>query len=82
MTNDWSVNIDNGLLNGVVFIDLTKAFDAIDDEMILRKMSFLGFDRVAEPKDVMSTHAINCSRSQVRRTAGKYTGSFSISNLY
>ena len=22
----WSVNIDNGLLNGVVFIDLTKAF--------------------------------------------------------
>ena len=29
-TNAWSVNIDNGLLNGVVFIDLTKAFDTID----------------------------------------------------
>ena len=26
-TNAWSLNIDNGLLNGVVFIDLTKAFD-------------------------------------------------------
>ena len=23
-TNDWSVDIDNGLLNGVVFIDLTN----------------------------------------------------------
>ncbi len=29
-TNDWSVNIDNGLLNGAVFIDLKKAFDIID----------------------------------------------------
>ena len=37
-TNAWSVNIDNGLLNGVVFIDLTKAFDTIDHEIILRKM--------------------------------------------
>ena len=23
-TNSWPVNIDNGLLNGVIFIDLTK----------------------------------------------------------
>ena len=29
-TNDWCVNVDNGLLNGVVFIDLKKAFDTID----------------------------------------------------
>ena len=36
-TNNWSVDIDNGLLNGVVFIDLTKAFDNIDHEIILRK---------------------------------------------
>ena len=28
-TNSWSVNIDNGLLNGVVFLDLKKAFDTI-----------------------------------------------------
>ena len=46
-TNDWSVNIDNGLLNGFVFIYFTKAFDTIDHEIILRKMSFLGFDQVA-----------------------------------
>ena len=29
-TNSWSVNIDNGLVIGVVFIDLKKAFDTID----------------------------------------------------
>ena len=46
-TNAWSVNIDNGLLNGVVFIDLTKAFDTIDHEIILRKMSYLGVDQAA-----------------------------------
>ena len=46
-TDAWSVNIDNGLLNGVVFIDLTKAFDTIDHEIILRKMSYLGVNQAA-----------------------------------
>ena len=35
-TNAWLVNIDNGLLNGVVFIDRTKAFETIGHEIILR----------------------------------------------
>ena len=43
--NDWSVDI--GLLNGVVFMDLTKAFNTIHDKVILHKMSFLGVDQVA-----------------------------------
>ena len=34
-TNSWSVNIDNGFLNGVVFIDLKKAFDTIDHENVI-----------------------------------------------
>ena len=45
--NAWSENIDNGLLNSVVFIDLTKAFDTIDHEIILRKMAHLGVDQAA-----------------------------------
>ena len=44
-TNSWSVNIDNGFLNGVVFIDLNKAFDKIDHEIILREHSYFGADQ-------------------------------------
>ena len=43
-TNEWLVNIDNGLLNGVVFIDLKKAFDTIDHEVILLKLRNYGVD--------------------------------------
>ena len=32
-----SVNIDNSLINGVVFIDLKKAIDTIDHQIVLRK---------------------------------------------
>ena len=44
-TNTWSVNIDNGFPNGVLFIDLKKAFDTIDHEIILRNMSYFGADQ-------------------------------------
>ena len=39
-TNNWSINKDNGLLNGVISIDLKKAFDTIDHdhEIVLRKL--------------------------------------------
>ena len=44
-TDKWSINIDNGLLNGVIFIDLKKAFDTIDQTILLQKLQMCGVDQ-------------------------------------
>ena len=47
-TNDsFCVNIDRGLPNGVIVVDLKKAFDCIDHEIILNKLKKYGIDQDA-----------------------------------
>jgi hypothetical protein len=41
-TNKWYVNLDRKLLNLVVLIDLRKAFNTVDHQILLRKLELCG----------------------------------------
>jgi len=44
-TNNWCVNIDKGLRNWVIFINLKKAFDTISHEIVFQKLVKYGLNQ-------------------------------------
>ena len=46
-TNNWLLNIDKGLINGVLFLDLRKAFDTVDHNILINKLKMYGIKNSA-----------------------------------
>ena len=42
LVSQWSLNVDNKLLTGVAFVDLRKAFDTVDHELLISKLATIG----------------------------------------
>ena len=41
-TSDWLININRGMTNFTIFLDIKKAFDTIDHNILLTKLSYNG----------------------------------------
>ena len=60
--DNWSINRDNGLLNGVIFINLKKAFDTIDHAILQQKLQIYGVDKngIKCFESYVSNHSQRC----------------------
>ena len=45
VTNEWLCNIDKGLINGVLFFYLKKAFDTVNHDILIEKLKLHGFQK-------------------------------------
>ena len=63
----WLMNIDNGKMNSVVFLDIKKAFDTVNHEILLQKLSCYGI----KDQELMFFQSYLCNRTQSCNINGK-----------
>ena len=73
-TKDWLINIDNGNSNFTVFLDIRKAFDMVDHEILLQKLTFYG--------SIFSSHIvrIDLNFAELEALSHRLVGFFEVSH--
>ena len=75
MVDQWAQNVDHGYVNGVVFIDMRKAFDAVNHTILLVKLKRAG----CSERSVKWFSSYLGGRSQFVTTKGKKSSTRSLS---
>ena len=73
--NNWLLNIDKGKTNAVIFLDLKKAFDTVDHDILIKKLSHYGLNG----KELSLLQSYLTNRSQCCSVNGKVSNFSSIS---
>ena len=73
--NNWLLNIDKGKTNAVIFLDLRKAFDTVDHDILIKKLSYYGLNG----KELSLLQSYLANRSQCCSVNGKVSNFSSIS---
>ena len=60
VTNKWLINMDQGYLNGVIFLDLKKAFDCVDHEILLKKLTLYRYNELS--LEWFRSYLTNCTQ--------------------
>lgn len=74
-SNEWFVNMDRGLYNLVVFLDLKKAFDTVNHDILLAKLELYG---IKDPTLKLFKSYLS-HRTQFCHVNGKFSDSIPIS---
>ena len=75
---------DKGMLTGMILIDLQKAFDTINHQLFLEKLSILGFDTstIAWYKSYLENRTFLVNVGKEYSTAGKINCGVRLRDLY